>query len=175
MPTSTPSDRKSNSRISTVHDFEVNELGGQPRALSDYAGKVLLIVNTASECAFTPQYESLKQLRHAYKDQGFEVLAFPSDTFNQEYNDTQKIADTCNLKFNVDFPVFEKIKVKGRGKHPLFEYLSNKKMNGKVGMAPMWNFQKYLIDRNGKVKDYFMPFTSPTAGRVKRQVERLLH
>ncbi|MFW5659311.1 MAG: glutathione peroxidase [Bacteroidota bacterium] len=160
--------------MTTVHDFELNELGGQPRSLKDYEGKVLLIVNTASECAFTPQYEQLKELRNEFKDQGFEVLAFPSDSFNQEYKDEQKIAEVCNLKFNVDFPVFEKIKVKGSDKHPLFEYLSNKQMNGKVGMSPKWNFQKYLVDREGRVKDYFFPFTKPTAGRVKKKIKKLL-
>lgn len=158
-----------------VYQFKVKDLSGQEVSLQDYQGKVLLIVNTASECGFTPQYRELEELYKEYKDKGFEVLAFPSNDFGgQEPLQGEAIGTFCETKYKTTFPVFDKVKVKGEFAHPLFKFLSDKKQNGKVGTAPKWNFQKYLVDRNGKVVDYYLSITSPTSSKVKKAVEKLL-
>ena len=160
---------------SSIYQFTVNDLSGKPVSLKHYENKVLLIVNTASECGFTPQYEELEILYNLYKSKGFEVLAFPSNDFGgQEPLDGMEIQQFCSVKFHTTFPIFDKVHVKGKDADPLFVYLSNKSENGAVNIAPKWNFQKYLIDKHGKVVDYYLSTTSPTSTKVKKEIERLL-
>ncbi len=158
-----------------VYQFTVKDLSGEEVSLNDYRGKVLLIVNTASECGFTPQYRELEELYNTYKNRGFEILAFPSNDFGgQEPLQGHAIAQFCENNYKTTFPVFDKVRVKGEFAHPLFKFLSDKKQNGKVGTSPKWNFQKYLVDKNGKVVDYYLSITSPTSTKVKKAIEKLL-
>ena len=159
----------------SVHNFKVHDLSGKEVQLNMYKGKVLLIVNTASECGFTPQYEDLEALYQLYKNKGFEVLAFPSNDFGgQEPLNGNEIQQFCSAKFHTTFPIFDKIHVKGKNANPLYSFLSNKSQNGNVNIAPKWNFQKYLIDKNGHVIDYYLSTTSPTSAKVKKAIEALL-
>jgi glutathione peroxidase len=159
----------------TVYDFTVRTLEQQDQSLSAYKGKVLLIVNTASECGFTPQYKQLEELYKEFRDRGFTVLAFPSNDFGrQEPLTGREIGNFCSIHFRTTFPVFEKVHVKGKAAAPLYRFLSNSSENGAVNISPKWNFQKYLVDRNGKVVDYFFPFTKPTSPSVKKAIEKLL-
>lgn len=158
-----------------IHSFSVQNIDGDLVELSQYTGKVLLIVNTASECGFTPQYKELEQLYHLYKNKGFEVLAFPSNDFGkQEPLERKNLKDFCELNFRITFPLFDKVPVTGYKAIPLFQFLSTKSLNGKVNMSPKWNFQKYLVNRKGEVVDYFFPFTHPTSGSIRKAIERLL-
>ncbi len=160
---------------SSIHQFTVNNLKGDPISLSNYKGKVLLIVNTASRCGFTPQLEQMEALYKAYQDQGFEILAFPSNDFGaQEPLEGDAIEEFCNITYKSSFPIFDKIKVKGKNAHELYHFLSDKQRNGRSSSRPRWNFHKYLIDKEGRLVDFFYTFTKPTAGRVKKAIERLL-
>jgi glutathione peroxidase len=124
---------------------------------------------------FYSQLEDLQVLRNEFGDQGFEVLGFPSNDFGeQEPLAGEAIHDFCEVNFGVKFPMFEKIVVRGDQAHPLFQFLSKKKLNGKVSSSPRWNFHKYLINRNGEVTDYFYPFTKPSSSKIKKKIQRLL-
>lgn len=159
----------------SVHNYTVHDLTGKEVNLSSFKGKVLLIVNTASECGFTPQYEELEKLYQQYKLKGFVVLAFPSNDFGgQEPLNGKAIEQFCTVKFHTTFPIFDKIHVKGEEADPLFKFLSNKSENGQVDISPKWNFQKYLIDKEGRVIDYYISTTSPTSSKVKKAIETLL-
>ncbi len=159
----------------SVHQFTVKNLAGKAVDLKKYEGKVLLIVNTASKCGFTPQYKQLENLYQNYKEKGLVILAFPSNDFqNQEPLEGEAIESFCQVNYGVSFPVFEKTTVKGKGASDLFKFLANKKQNGAVNSIPKWNFHKYLVDKNGKVVDFFYTFTSPSAKRVKKAIEKLL-
>lgn len=161
--------------MKNIHEFSVKDVIGKEVSLADYKGKVLLVVNTASECGFTPQLKGLEEIYQEYKDQGFEVLAFPSNDFGgQEPLDGSAIQQFCELKFKTTFPLFEKSHVKGKDQSELYQFLSSKKENGKVNSTPKWNFHKYLIDKEGKVVDYYYAITKPTAGKVKKAIEKLL-
>lgn len=158
-----------------VHSFSVKTLSGKTVTLNQYAGKVLLIVNTASACGFTPQLYELEQLRDEFGSQGFEVLGFPSNDFGrQEPLSGDDIGHFCEVNYGVKFPVFDKIVVKGSQMHPLFQFLSSKKLNGNVNSAPRWNFHKYLINQQGQVVDYFYPFTKPVSPKIKKKITQLL-
>lgn len=159
----------------TIYPFKVKLLNGKEKTLSDYKGKVLLVVNTASGCGFTPQLQELQDLRTEYAEQGFEVLGFPSNDFGrQEPLDGQAINEFCEVNYGVKFPVFEKIMVRGAQAHPLYKFLSDKKLNGHVNSSPRWNFHKYLVNKNGEVVDYFYSFTKPSSSKVKKKIQRLL-
>ena len=159
----------------SIHDFTFKNLAGQEVNLKTYAGKVLLIVNTASKCGFTPQYGELEELYQSHKDKGLEILAFPSNDFGgQEPLDSAGIENFCEVNYGVSFPVFEKTVVKGKDVAPLFEFLSQKKLNGNINSKPKWNFHKYLVDKDGQVIDYFYSLTKPNSGKVKRAIEKLL-
>ncbi|MEZ5007722.1 MAG: glutathione peroxidase [Chitinophagales bacterium] len=143
--------------------------------MSQYKGKVLMIVNTASKCGFTPQFEKLEELHKEYKEKGFEVIGFPSNDFaGQEPNDASGAEEFCQLNYGVSFPIMEKVHVKGSEQHELFQFLSDKSKNGKVNSTPKWNFHKYLINKEGEVEDYYYTPTSPTSGKVKKKIEKLL-
>ncbi len=159
----------------SIYQFNVNKLNGEEVSLGDYKNKILLIVNTASQCGFTPQLKELEILRNEYKDQDFEILAFPSNDFGgQEPLTGTSIGTFCAINFGTHYPVFEKIRVRGSYAHPLFQFLADKKQNGAVQSAPRWNFHKYLIDRNGMVTDFFYPFTKPTSAKIRKKIDRLL-
>lgn len=161
--------------MQTIHKFTVKDAQGNDVSLKKYEGKVLLIVNTASECGFTPQFKSMEALYQEYKDQGLEVLAFPSNNFGgQEPLEGVEISNFCELNYKTTFPVFEKSDVKGSKQSELFQFLSSKKENGRVNSTPKWNFHKYLVDKEGKVIDYYYSITKPTDKKVKRKIEKLL-
>lgn len=159
----------------SVHQFTVNDIKGRPQSLSEYKGKVLLIVNTASECGFTPQLEDMEELYREFREEGLEILAFPSNDFaGQEPLEGEEIEQFCQLKYEASYPIFDKVHVKGDNASELFRFLSDREQNGRVSSTPRWNFHKYLVDQEGRVVDFFYTFTKPTAGRVKRAIRKLL-
>ncbi|SFS48491.1 glutathione peroxidase [Sphingobacterium wenxiniae] len=159
----------------TVYDFQALQFKGGKKSLQDYSGKVLLIVNTASRCFFTKQFQSLEKLYQKYKDQGFEILAFPSNDFRgQEPMTGLQLETFCRIQQQVTFPVFKRIHVVGDYCDPLYRYLSDKTLNGHINSKPRWNFHKYLVNKKGEVVDYFYSTTSPSAQRVGAKIEQLL-
>lgn len=159
----------------TVYDFQALQFKGGKKSLQDYSGKVLLIVNTASRCFFTKQFQSLEKLYQKYKDQGFEILAFPSNDFRgQEPMTGLQLETFCRIQQQVTFPVFKRIHVVGDYCDPLYRYLSDKTLNGHINSKPRWNFHKYLVNKKGEVVDYFYSTTSPSALRVGAKIEQLL-
>jgi glutathione peroxidase len=157
----------------SVYDFELNRIDGTPEALSIYEGKVLMIVNVASKCGNTPQYEGLETLYSKYRDQGLVVLGFPANDFGgQEPGTNEEIAEYCRATWAVDFPIFEKISVKGEDQHPLYAFIT--KQPAPIGGEITWNFQKFLVDRNGQLVARIEPRTKPLDTQVVAQVESLL-
>lgn len=158
----------------SAYDYSFQALtGGKPLPLSQFKGKVLLIVNTASECGFTPQYEGLEKLYNAYKDKGLVVIGVPSNDFGkQEPGSSEEIAKFCKVNYGVTFPMAAKVVVSGDKAHPF--YLWAKKVLG-FGTAPKWNFHKYLINRKGQLVDYFNSTTKPDSDKVTQVVEKLLN
>lgn len=160
----------------TIYPYKVKNAKGKEINFEDYRGKVLLLVNTASKCGLTPQYGELEALYEKYKAQGFEIIGFPSNDFaGQEPLSSDKAEEFCQINYGVSFTITEKIHVKGEEQHEIFNFLSNKSKNGKVNIAPKWNFQKYLIDKNGQVVDYFLPITTPSSGKIHNAIEKLLN
>jgi len=157
----------------SVYDYSAKTLDGQDVSLADYRGQVLLIVNTASKCGFTPQYEGLEALYKAHKDRGFTVLAFPCNQFGaQEPGDAEEIASFCSLTYDVTFPMMSKIDVNGADAHPLYRFLK-KEQKGVLGTeAIKWNFTKFLIGKDGEVVERFAPTVKPED--LKVAVEALL-
>ncbi len=155
--------------IENVYTFSVEDIDGAKVSLKDYEGKVLLIVNTASRCGFTPQYRSLEELYQKYKDQGLVVLGFPANNFmNQEPGSNEEIKNFCTLNYQVSFPLFSKISVKGKDIHPLYQYLiTQENFSGAIS----WNFNKFLIGRDGKVKGRFESRINPLDTRIISAVE----
>jgi len=148
----------------SLYDFSAETLDGKPAPLGDYRGQVLLIVNTASKCGFTPQYEGLEALYRKYKDRGFAVLGFPCNQFGaQEPGDPSEIANFCSLTYDVSFPMMAKIDVNGPSAHPLYVYLKSQKKGLLGSQGIKWNFTKFLIDRSGAVKARFAPTDKPEA------------
>ncbi len=161
--------------LDSVYQFTVNDLYGKPVELSQYEGKVLLIVNIASHCGLTPQLEKLEKLYQEFRQEGFEVLAFPSNDFaRQEPLNGKEIEYFCIDNYGTSFPIFEKTHVKGDRASDLFRFLANRKANGRISIAPVWNFHKYLINREGKVVNHFYSFVSPVSFRVKRAIRTWL-
>lgn len=159
--------------MSRIYDFSVRCIDGSEQRLADYAGQVLLIVNVASQCGFTPQYAGLEALWRKYRAHGFAVLAFPCNQFGgQEPGSDAEIADFCRTRYDVTFPLFAKIAVNGEQAHPLFQYLKSA-VPGLLGTeAIKWNFTKFLIDRQGRVVSRHAPSTSPAA--LTQEIEALL-
>jgi glutathione peroxidase len=157
----------------SVYDFEAATLDGKPAPLADHRGEVLLIVNTASKCGFTPQYEGLEALYRRFRDRGFAVLGFPCNQFGaQEPGDADEIANFCSLTYDVSFPMMAKIDVNGPKAHPLYAYLK-KEQKGLLGSeAIKWNFTKFLVDREGRVVRRFAPVDTPD--KIASAVEALL-
>ena len=155
------------------YELEVEALGGEPTPLEAYRGKVLLVVNTASKCGFTPQYEGLEQLRRDYRDQGFEVLGFPCNQFmNQEPGSAEEIRDFCRTHYDVSFPLFQKVDVNGPETHPLFAALKRARP-GLLGSGKIkWNFTKFLVGRDGQVLERYAPKDTPES--LARAVRKAL-
>lgn len=159
--------------MTPITQFHVRAADGSDVDLSSYAGKVLLIVNTASKCGFTPQYEGLEALHRRYADRSFEVLGFPCNQFgNQEPGDAAEIASFCSLNYDVTFPVFAKIEVNGDGADPLWRELKDQAPGLLGSKAIKWNFTKFLVDRSGKVVDRYAPTTKPED--IAKDIEKLL-
>ena len=155
-----------------IYDFTVKDIHGKSVKLSAYKGRPMLIVNTASECGFTPQYKGLEKLQQAYGPRGFSVLGFPCNQFGrQEPGNAAQIQQFCASNYAVSFPMFDKIEVNGDHAHPLYQYLKGEK-SGLLGPSIKWNFTKFLIDRSGKVVARHAPTTTPEA--LTREIEALL-
>ena len=159
--------------MATIDDFTVKTIDDAGVSMGDYAGKVRLIVNTASKCGFTPQYEGLEKLHEDLGDRGLAVLGFPCNQFGgQEPGDAAEIANFCSLTYDVKFPLFAKVDVNGPDTHPLFAFLKHE-ARGVLGSEGIkWNFTKFLVDRNGRVVDRFAPTTKPEA--LRGAIEALL-
>lgn len=158
--------------MASIYDFTAKSLAGKDVALKEFEGKVLLIVNTASACGFTPQYKGLEALQENYGPRGFSVLGFPCNQFGaQEPGDEAQIAQFCSTNYGVTFPMFAKIDVNGAGAHPLYKFLKDEK-GGLLGSAIKWNFTKFLVDRSGRVVSRHAPTTTPEA--LSKEIETLL-
>ena len=159
--------------MSTVMDFSATLSNGNEVALGDYAGKVLLIVNTASKCGFTPQYTGLESLQKTYSANGFSVLAFPCNQFGgQEPGTEQEIESFCDLNYQTSFPLFSKIEVNGASSHPLFTHLKSEAPGVLGSKRIKWNFTKFLVNQQGKVVKRYAPSTKPEA--IAKDIEALL-
>ncbi len=158
--------------MTTIYDFAAKTLAGKEQPLSDYRGQVLLVVNTASKCGFTPQYEGLEKLYETLHPKGLTVLGFPCNQFGaQEPGSESEIGEFCQVNYGVSFPMFAKIDVNGAGAHPLYRYLKHEK-RGLLGGRINWNFTKFLVDRAGKVVARYAPTTKPE--NLEGAVEKLL-
>ncbi len=161
-----------NTSSTQIYDFTMDDIDGKPRPLSEFRGKVVIVVNTASFCGNTPQYEGLQTLYEQYRDQGFTILAFPANDFGkQEPGDNKEIAEFCYTKYSLEFPLFSKITVLGDQKHPLYRYLTEETpFTGEI----KWNFQKFLINRAGQVIARYKPKQKPLATKIVSDIEAAL-
>lgn len=160
---------------SSVHEFTLDALNGTPTPLVNFKGKVMLVVNVASQCGYTYQYEALQALYMKYKDQGFVIAGFPANNFGaQEPGTNEEIGAFCKSKFGVTFPMFSKISVTGADKAPLYQFLTDTKANPKTGGEIQWNFTKFLVDPSGKVIARFEPAVEPDSKEVTSAIEGML-
>ena len=158
--------------MTSLTDFKATTLAGQPQDLAEYAGKVVLVVNTASQCGFTPQYKGLEAIYEKYADQGLVILGFPCDQFgHQEPGDSDEIGAFCERNYGVTFPMFEKIDVNGDDAHPLYQWLRSEK-GGVLGSRIKWNFTKFLIGRDGQVIKRYGSTTTPE--KIAPDIEKAL-
>ncbi len=159
--------------MTDIYDFTVTTIDGKEQSLADFRGKPMLIVNTASKCGFTPQYEGLEKLHEEFSGDGLAVLGFPCNQFGaQEPGDAAEIANFCSLTYDVKFPMFAKVEVNGSGTHPLWKYLKSK-ARGLLGTEGIkWNFTKFLVDRDGNVIERFAPAIRPEA--LRSNIKKLL-
>ncbi|GAA0356458.1 glutathione peroxidase [Bacillus horti] len=158
--------------MASIYDYSAALSNGQEVSLANYKGKVLLIVNTASKCGFTPQFEGLEKLNKEYKEQGLEILGFPCNQFmSQDPGTNEEILEYCQVNYGVTFPMFGKVDVNGSDAHPLFQFL-RKQQKGMMGDSIKWNFTKFLVDREGNVVERFAPTTTPE--QIEKSIEELL-
>lgn len=156
----------------SIYEFKVKEVDGAEKSLNDYKGKVMLIVNTATGCGFTPQYEGMEELYKKYKENGFEILDFPCNQFGHQAPGTdEEISNFCQLNYQTTFETFAKIDVNGENEAPLYTFLK-KNQGGLLGSKIKWNFTKFLVDRNGQVVKRFAPNTEPR--ELEKEIEKLL-
>jgi glutathione peroxidase len=161
--------------MKTIYDFEVRGIDGRLGTLDEYRNRVMLIVNVASRCGFTPQYEGLEKIYELYRDQGFAVLGFPANDFlGQEPGSNEEIMQFCSLNYSVTFPLFSKISVKGKDMHPLYRYLTSKDTNPLYGGRITWNFNKFLIGRDGKVLNRFESAAKPESAELTGAIRKAL-
>jgi glutathione peroxidase len=159
---------------SGVYSFTLNSIDGKPAPLADYKGKVVLLVNVASQCGYTPQYSALEAIYEKYKDQGFVILGFPANNFGaQEPGTNEEIKTFCTRKYSVTFPMYSKISVKGADQAPLYGYLT-KETGASISGDIKWNFTKFLVDRDGKVIQRFEPAVTPDSKEVTAAIEKQL-
>ncbi len=159
-------------QFESIYDFTIEDIYGEEFSLSEYKGKKILLVNTASKCGLTYQYEQLQELYEQYKDQNFEIIGFPSNDFAmQERGSNDEIASFCQKNYGVTFKMMSKIKVKGNKMHPLYIYLTQKKYNGYKDSKVSWNFQKYLIGEEGKLEKIVSPKTNPKDAKIIDWIE----
>jgi len=157
--------------VATIYDFTVKQTNGEQRPLKDYEGKILLIVNTASKCGFTPQFQGLQELYEKYHANGFEILGFPCNQFNnQEFENIDETMEFCQKNYGVTFPMFAKVNVNGENADPLFTFLKEQK-KGVLSNNIKWNFTKFLVDRNGHVLERYAPQTDPS--KIETDLEKL--
>jgi glutathione peroxidase len=158
--------------MAAIYDFSVKMTNGEEKSLKDYEGKLLLIVNTASKCGFTPQFKGLQELNEKYHDHGLEILGFPCDQFNnQEFANIDETTQFCQLNYGVTFPIFAKVDVNGNNADPVFTYLKNQKP-GTLTKNIKWNFTKFLVDQKGQVIERYAPTTEPS--RIDKDIKKLL-
>lgn len=156
-----------NGRQKNLYDFKVTDIDGRPFDMAQLKGKKVMIVNVASKCGFTPQYQQLQELYNEYKDTGFVIIGFPANNFKgQEPGTNEEIKEFCTLNYGVTFPMMEKISVAGDDQAPIYKWLTQKAENGKIDQEVTWNFQKFLIDRNGHWVDVVMPKESPKSETI---------
>ena len=159
----------------SIYNFAVKDISGRDVKLSQYRDKVMLIVNVASRCGYTPQYEGLQKIYEKYKDQGLVVLGFPANNFGgQEPGTNEEIKEFCQLKYNVSFPMFAKISVKGEDKHPLYKYLTEAETNPAHAGEIKWNFNKFLVDKKGNIIARFDSKVKPEDEQVTQAIEQAL-
>ena len=164
---------QNNTDNQTIYQFTVEDINGKPFALADLKGKKVMIVNTASKCGLTPQYKELEALYQQYKDKDFIIIGFPANNFlGQEPGSNEQIASFCSINYGVTFPMMSKISVKGKNMHPLYQFLTQKSKNGVEDSKVKWNFQKYLIGRDGKLEKVIDPKTLPSSDEVKQWIEK---
>ena len=159
----------------SLHDFRVKTIDGQDRSLADYKGQVVLVVNVASRCGLTPQYTALEELYRQYQGRGFSVLGFPCNDFGaQEPGTEQEIKEFCSTKYDVTFPLFSKVHVKGDEQAPLYEFLTAVDAPPKGQGEVVWNFEKFLVDKSGNVIARFIPPTAPLDGEITAAIDKAL-
>lgn len=159
----------------TVHDYTLNSIDGQPASLAAYKGKVVLLVNVASKCGFTPQYTALESVYEKYKDRGLVIVGIPANNFGaQEPGSNQEIKTFCSSKYHVTFPMMAKVSVKGDDITPLYQFLTDKSAHPQTGGAIQWNFTKFLIGPDGRVITRFEPDTTPDSAQVTSAIEKAL-
>jgi len=164
---------QNNADNQTIYQFTVEDINGKPFALADLKGKKVMIVNTASKCGLTPQYKELEALYQQYKDKDFIIIGFPANNFlGQEPGSNEQIASFCSINYGVTFPMMSKISVKGKNMHPLYQFLTQKSKNGVEDSKVQWNFQKYLIGRDGKLEKVIAPKTLPSSDEVTQWIEK---
>ena len=159
-------------KAKSLHDFKVEDIYGETLELSTFQGKKVMVVNTASKCGLTPQYEQLEALYQKYSSQGFVVIGFPANNFrDQEPGTNEEILEFCQVNYGVSFPMMSKVSVKGDDISPLYQWLTSKELNGRMDVEVTWNFQKFLIDENGQLVDFLPPRESPMAPKVIAWIE----
>ena len=164
---------QNNADNQTIYQFTVEDINGNPFALADLKGKKVMIVNTASKCGLTPQYKELEALYQQYKDKDFIIIGFPANNFlGQEPGSNEQIASFCSINYGVTFPMMSKISVKGKNMHPLYHFLTQKSKNGVEDSKVKWNFQKYLIGRDGKLEKVIDPKTLTSSDEVTQWIEK---
>ncbi len=164
----------SQATAANIYDFTLPSIDGKPMPIADYKGKVILVVNVASRCGYTPQYSALESLYEKYKDKGFVILGFPANNFGgQEPGTNEEIKTFCSRKYNVSFPLYSKVSVKGEDETPVYQYLT-KQTKPEISGDIKWNFTKFLVDRNGKVVQRFEPAVTPDSQEVTTAIENLL-
>ena len=174
-PTVANDEAMSNTPDKSIHDFTMTTLEGDQQSLSEYKGKVLIIVNTASKCGYTPQYEDMQAYYEANKDRDVVILGFPANNFGgQEPGSDSEIAEFCEKNYGVNFPMFSKISVKGDDTHPLYQYLTNKDQNGRIDAKVGWNFNKFVVDQNGHVVAHFGSSDKVSEQKISELVDELL-
>ena len=157
--------------MTSIYDIKINSLQGKTINLKDFEGKHILFVNVASKCGFTPQYKGLEELHQKYKDK-LVVIGVPCNQFgSQEPGSSEEIQEFCEVNYGVSFLITEKIDVKGQNQHPLYSWLTNKDFNSKKSSSVKWNFQKYLVDNNGKLIDYYFSITKPTSSKITKHIK----